>query len=242
MNESRHSEAETDYAPLEAQLGHSFSNRALLERALTHPSYSQQPGVSIKNNQRLEFLGDAVLGMILAERLYETLPAEREGVLTQYRSMLAKGEHLAQMARDRGIPVFLRLSDAEVRNNGRDRNSILEDALEAVIGAIYLDSDFPTVREVVLHWYGDIESLLEATLNYHNPKGRLQELVQPSLGNDSIVYELIDEWGPAHLKHFKVAVSIGGKPAGTGEGSSKKEAEEQAARVALKQVDAILEA
>jgi len=240
MDERRSAVASGEMSSLQRTLGYTFANPSLLERALTHPSFSQQTGPAIKHNQRLEFLGDAVLGLILAEQLYATLPSEREGVLTQNRSALAKGAQLACMARELEIPVHLRLSDAEQRNQGRNRDSILEDALEAVIGAIYLDSDFPTAKRIVLKWYGDISAKLEATLDQHNPKGRLQELVQPRLGNDAISYELIHECGPAHLKRFSVEVRIAGKMAGSGEGSSKKEAEEQAALAALNTVEAIL--
>lgn len=226
-----------DLAALEQVLGYRFANNSLLVRALTHPSFGQQQDDNaIGHNQRLEFLGDAVLGLILAEQLFATLPTEREGVLTQNRSALAKGAQLASLARDLGLPGYLRLSEAEERNNGRNRDSILEDAFEALIGAIYLDRGYATAREVVLRWYGDINEKLKAALNVHNPKGRLQELIQPQLGNDAIVYELLDETGPAHLKRFRVEVRIDGRPAGTGEGLSKKEAEEQAALLALESI------
>lgn len=230
------SKSTSDLARLEERLGHTFTNVSLLERALTHPSFGQQAGTAVEHNQRLEFLGDAVLGLILAERLFSTLPTEREGVLTLNRSALAKGAQLARMARELTIPDYLRLSEAEERNRGRDRDSILEDALEAVIGAIYLDRDYAAARKAVIHWYGDIEAKLEATLNAHNPKGRLQEHVQPRLGNDAIAYDLIDESGPAHLKRFRVEVRIDGRAAGIGEGLSKKEAEEKAALVALESI------
>lgn len=225
---------------LEERIGYTFKRRELLERAITHPSYAQLLERKSQHNQRLEFLGDAVLGMILAERLFATLPTEREGVLTKNRSALVKGEQLSALAGDLGLPEFLRLSEAEERNHGRKRHSILEDALEATVGAIYLDSDYDTVRDVVLGWYGDLETRLDAVLNAHNPKGRLQEIVQPRLGNTAIEYALIDEAGPAHRKRFFVEVRVDGEIAGRGEGPSKKAAEEAAASHALEVIETLL--
>jgi len=222
---------------LEITLGYSFQNKSLLERALTHPSYLQsraQEGES--HNQRLEFLGDAVLGMILAEVLFERLPDEREGILTRNRSALAKGAHLSQLARKLGIQDHLRISEAEERNHGRDRDSILEDAIEAIIGAIYIDSDYPTTRDTILPWFGNLSKRIQSLLDFHNPKGRLQEHFQPSLGNECIDYQLLSESGPAHNKRFHVVVVVKGEQLGAGEGTSKKEAEEQAARAALEQI------
>jgi len=221
---------------LESRLGHEFRDLELLQRALTHPSYCQMVGGG-DHNQRLEFLGDAVLGLVLAEALYAHLPSKREGVLTRNRAALAKGAHLSTLARDLGLAPHLRLSEAEDRNDGRDRDSILEDALEAVIGAIYLDSDFPTAHRVVSGWLGDILARLEDLLGGHNPKGRLQELVQPIHGNGAITYSVLRSDGPDHAKEFTVQVEILGKPAGEGTGSSKKEAEERAAQEALTRFD-----
>ncbi len=223
---------------LEEQLGYRFRDRELLERALTHPSWCQHRAGGPEHNQRLEFLGDSVLGLILAEQLYERLPRKREGILTRNRSALAKGQHLSAIARELGISHHLRLSEAEERNDGRQRDSMLEDALEAIIGAIYLDSDLATTRTVVLRWIGDIETRLDELLGAHNPKGRLQELIQPQYGNGAIDYIVRNTEGPDHAKHFTVEVRIQGNLAGEGTGSSKKEAEENAARVALERLEA----
>ena len=221
---------------LEAALGYQFENRELLLRALTHPSYCQAGGKG-DHNQRLEFLGDAVLGLILAEALYAGLPSKREGVLTRGRSALAKGAHLSALARDLGIAPHLRLSEGEERNAGRERDSILEDALEAIVGAIHLDRGFDTARQVVGRWLGDLQQRLGELLEAHNPKGRLQELVQPRLGNGAIEYFLLGEEGPDHAKQFTIEVRILGDPAGRGTGSSKKEAEEYAAQEALRRFE-----
>ncbi len=218
---------------LQERIGYRFKDAALFRRALTHPSYLQQCPDADGHNQRLEFLGDAVLGLILAEHLWETYPEEREGTLTRHRAALARGDRLAEVARAVTLPAHLRLSDAETANDGRNRQSILEDALEAVIGAVYLDGGYPAARDAVLRWYGDIGTHLAATASDHNPKGRLQELIQPEFGNDAIRYEVTDESGPDHRKAFTVSVRVNGEIRGTGRGASKKEAEEAAAREAL---------
>jgi ribonuclease-3 len=219
-------------AALEERIGYPFTDKELLQRALTHPSYGQENRQS-QHNQRLEFLGDAVLGLVLAEALFAQLPDEREGVLTRFRSMLVKGHQLCQLAREIRLGDSLRLGDAEETQGGRDRDSILEDAFEAVIGAVYLDGGLPATREVVLGIYGSLEDRLEKQTESHNPKGRLQELLQPELGNESIEYRLIEESGPDHLKHFTVEVWIQGSRRGTGSGHSKKIAESAAALDAL---------
>ncbi len=212
-------------------IGYTFREGELLERALTHPSLLSE--ASGPHNQRLEFLGDSVLALILAEQLFKLFPGEREGHLARARSALAKGEYLAGIARELGLPAVLRLSEQEEKAGGRERSSSLEDALEAVVAAIYLDSDFQTARRVVLPWYGDIAALTEQLLCEDNPKGRLQELVQGTNPETPIAYELVHSDGPDHAKTFIMELRIGGKVCGMGQGRSKKDAEENAAREAL---------
>jgi ribonuclease-3 len=219
-------------ALFEEKIGYTFADKALLRMALTHPSWAQQHAGE-ENNQRLEFLGDSVLSLILARELFDRMPHKREGVLTRSRAALAKRALLSTLAVELGIDAAIRLSDAEERNGGRQRQSILEDALESVAGAVYLDSNFDTVRRVVLIWYGDLGERLSHILGSHNPKGQLQELVQPTRGNEAISYVTIGEEGPPHLRTFRVKVVIQGVTMGEGTGSSKKEAEENAAREAL---------
>jgi ribonuclease-3 len=229
------SSQKTNYTTLEEQLGHTFGNRELLVRSLTHPSYCHDQKTPIEHNQRLEFLGDAILGFILADELFRHLPNEREGELTRSRSALAKGKQLCALAHELGLKEWIRMSAAEERNDGRERDSILEDTLEAVIGAIYLDSNLETTKGVVNKWIGDIDKRLRKLLQVHNPKGQLQEIIQPTLGNTAIEYQIIEADGPDHARVFKVEVIIEGKSYGSGSGSSKKEAEENAAFQALKQ-------
>jgi len=223
----------SQFSDLEKTINYSFKNKELLVVSLTHPSYIQQDPQAPGHNQRLEFLGDAALSLLLADKLFQLFPNVREGHLTRNRSALAKGDHLAALARELGIDRHLLLSDAEENNDGRNRDSILEDALEALIGAIYLDSDWDTTQRIVLQWFGDLKKRLHKILVEHNPKGKLQELVQPSLGNESIQYYLIDSDGPSHNRQFTACVEVLETTWGEGTGSSKKEAEENAARAAL---------
>jgi ribonuclease III len=224
-----------DTHPLEAleeRTGYRFGDLGLLLRALTHPSFSKG-GREIPHNQRLEFLGDAVLGFVAAEALFREFPDEREGILTRNRSMLVNGQTLYELAREIGLGPLLRIGEAEDAQGGRERPSILEDAFEALIGAVFLDGGMAAAREVALRLYGPLEARLSRQTQAHNPKGRLQELLQPRLGNDAIEYRLIADAGPDHRKEFTVEVWIEGACRGAGTGYSKKEAEEAAATMAL---------
>lgn len=222
----------SDISELEGRIGYTFKDKQLLLSALTHPSYTKQAGI-LEHNQRLEFLGDAVLGLVLAEQLFSGFEDQREGVLTRYRSMLIKGSQLCRLARELELGTFLQIGDAEDSQGGRDRASILEDAFEAMVGAVYLDGGLPAAKSTICKIFGDLEKRIKQSLQRHNPKGKLQELFQPALGNDSIAYQLVEATGPDHLKEFTVQVWVGGKCLGTGSGNSKKIAEEEAARVAL---------
>lgn len=225
-------DAERDVTRLEDRIGYTFTDRSLLERALTHPSHAQA-ATGAAHFQRLEFLGDAVLGLVLAEQLYHDLPDEREGTLTRFRSMLVKGGQVSEIARELDLGRHIRLGEAEDAMGGRRRASILEDALEAIIGAVYQEAGLEAARRVVLRIYGSLKDRLDRQTKAHNPKGRLQELFQPQLGNRSIEYRLVEESGPDHCKAFTVEVLIDGEARGRGTGSSKKLAEEAAAMEAL---------
>ncbi len=218
---------------LQSRLGYEFRNPALLLEALTHASYAQEKPADGPHNQRLEFLGDSVLHFILTDALFRASTTEREGVLSRRRAILSKGGFLTQLARDLQIDAGLRLSKGEEETGGRTRASSLEDALEALVGAIYLDSDLPTAQRVVLAWYGSLQDRLALADDAENPKGRLQELVQPEHGNIALKYELLATTGPRHAREFEVAVILHEETLGTGRGPSKKVAEEAAARAAL---------
>lgn len=217
---------------IERRLGYTFRDRALLQRALTHPSWqSEQPG-DAANNQRLEFLGDAVLNFVIADELFRTLTEEREGRLTQRRAALIRGPMLADLARELGLDRGLRVGRSE-EAVGRTRAAALEDAFEALIGAVYLDSDLATARTVVATVYGDLTARAAKSPADDNPKGTLQELVQPQHGNHAVRYELVGVTGADHARTYEVAVFLLDRRLGTGRGSSKQAAETAAAREAL---------
>lgn len=212
---------------------YSFTDKNLLITALTHPSFCVQNEGTSNNYQRLEFLGDAVLSFILTEELFKLYPEEREGALASYRAVLVQGIVLASLARKINLPNFVLLSDSEFKTGGNNKDSILEDVLEALIGAIYIDSDVASTRKFIQQLFPDIKQSLKETLPYLNPKGKLQELVQQASCNALLEYSLLESTGPDHNKSFTVNVLINGEILGFGSGSSKKIAEEQAATEAL---------
>lgn len=223
----------TPLARLQDRLGYRFRDSALLECALTHPSFLPEHPTVRESNQRLEFLGDAVLQLVLTEELFRLFPGDREGLLSRRRASLAKGLSLVTLAREVGLDASLRLGSSEESTGGRARASTLEDAFEAIVGAVYLDSDLPTTRRVVLALYGPLAERLAATENEDNPKGRLQEKVQPKHGNHALRYEVTSTEGEDHARAFSVAVFLHDRELGRGRGPSKKTAEEAAAREAL---------
>src|SRR5690625_5084902 len=159
---------------LQKRIGYQFKDPGLLRESLLHPSFLQDFPEETKNNQRLEFLGDAVLDLILSEKLFQLFPEEREGGLTKQRAILAKGGFLSDLAKKLGLSEALLMSRAEIKMQGHERPSSLEDAFEALVGALYLDSDLPTARRLVLEWYGDIAKTLKKAEVASNPKGKLQ--------------------------------------------------------------------
>ncbi len=222
-----------DYHELEHKLGYHFRNPGLLIQALKHRSYLGTTGEARHAaNERMEFLGDAVLDLIVSEYLYAKEEFASEGRLTQIKCSVVSGKMLAKLAADIGIGEFLLLSDGEARAGGRQRVSILEDTFEAIVGAIYLDGGIAAseqfLREVVLKRFDRFE-LLEPIGNH---KSDLLEWSQDA-GLGSPRYILLNEEGPEHNKLFHIAVEIGGQSLASGEGHTKKQAEQNAARVAL---------
>ena len=217
------------YADLESALGHSFKDRKLLERALTHASVRS---VSAKrlDNERLEFLGDRVLGLAVAEMLHGALPDHQEGELARYFNRLVRGATCAAVGREMGIGEHLILSDSEANGGGRDKDTILADAVEAVLGAMYLDGGIEPVRRLVLDQLHDRIGHAAERPGSKDYKTRLQEIAAHD-GHTPPVYEL-SESGPDHHKRFHATVTIGGTMMGAGTGTSKKEAEQKAARAA----------
>lgn len=218
---------------LEKRIGHAFRDRALLERAVTHPSLLQDRPDLAASNQRLEFLGDAVLQLVLTQELYDLFPEDREGALSKRRAALANGTFLAGLAREIGLDLALRLGASEESTGGRSRAAALEDAFEALVGAVFLDSNLPTTSRVLLGIYGPLPDRLARVEDVENPKGRLQEFVQPMHGNHALRYEVVRIEGEDHAREYEVAVFLRDRAVGSGRGSSKKNAEEAAARAAL---------
>ncbi|MEN6326569.1 MAG: ribonuclease III [Syntrophomonas sp.] len=209
----------------------SFKHEELMHMALTHPSYAQEKN-AVSNNQRLEFLGDAVLNFVVAEYLYNSFNKKAEGELTKIRARVVCEKALNEVATCLNLGQYLMLGKGEEMSGGRNRRSILADAVEAVIGAIYLDQGFDAARSFVL---ARLENLIKETANgdYHDYKSRLQELVQGK-DKDNVSYTILEESGPAHAKTFVTGVFYKEHLLASGEGKSKKEAEQNAAEKVLK--------
>ncbi len=222
------------YSELEKKIKISLGDKELLDMAFVHKSYvNEHRSKKRGHNERLEFLGDAVLELVVTEYLYKNYPAEEEGVLTNWRSALVKGGHLAEIASELGLGVYLYLSKGEERSGGRKKNYILANTLEALIGAIYLDKDYQTAHAFIdgfiLQRLGEI---LEKGLHI-DAKSRFQEISQELLGITP-EYKLIKEEGPDHDKIFVMGAYLGEEFIAQGSGSSKQKAEQEAAIAALK--------
>jgi len=218
--------------PLEQRIKYKFRNSLLLAEALTHPSLGHETQRHHFDNQRLEFLGDAVLQLIFTEYLFDQFPSLSEGQLTKIRARIVSREGLRVLAERIGVGKYLMMGRGEESSGGRERASTLSDAFEALIGAMYLDSDFVTVRRIVLTESRELLEDLEVDPPDNNPKGRLQELLQ-AISPISPTYPIVDQSGPEHQKRFVAKIVWDGKELGSGEGRSKKEAETSAARDAL---------
>lgn len=222
----------SDLADLQNRLGHPFRDEALLRLALTHPSVAHEANAALTHNQRLEFLGDSVLGLALSRALYEQFPAADEGVLTKSRAKLVNAGSLAAHARELGLGAHLILSRGEENTGGRERASALADTFESLLGAIFLDGGFEAAREFVLRAFAaDFGALTEAG-DIENPKGELQELLQ-ARSPHAPEYEFIAATGPDHDRVFECAVWHAGAELARGTGKSKKAAESAAALAAL---------
>ena len=222
----------TDLQPLQQRIGYSFQDEALLTLALTHPSLANEPAGTNENNQRLEFLGDAVLQLILSEELYAKFPLVGEGLLTKTRAELVNRDSLAEQCALIGLGDLLLLSKGEEQNGGRTRPSILADAYEAFVGAIFLDAGYATTRDLVLRQFAERLEIMDSPTALRNPKGELQELLQ-AISPEHPAYELLAVDGPDHDREFEAAVYYRGEEIGRGRGKSKKAAESQAAAAAL---------
>jgi len=218
--------------PLEERIGYKFRNSLLLAEALTHPSISLERKDYPFDNQRLEFLGDAVLQLVVTDQLYRIFPDFPEGTLTKLRSRLVSRTGLKNHAVRIGIGQYMMMGRGEEANGGRIRATLLADAFEALVGAIYLDSGITKAKSFILREMSpEIEELAKRPVDI-NPKGELQEILQ-SLSPSAPYYELVSQTGPDHHKHFECRVLWEGMTLGLGGGGSKKEAEVVAASAAL---------
>lgn len=219
------------YARLSERLGYKFTNVELLQQALTHRSAAKQ------HNERLEFLGDAVLGMVVAQALYKRFPSVPEGKLTRMRSTLVKGDTLAELGREADVGELLKLGPGELKSGGHRRSSIIADAMEAILGAIYLEAGLDITAGVILRLWQSRIDRLDPNEHPKDAKTRLQEFLQ-SRKLPLPVYEVVDISGKDHDQTFVVHCHIEalGKPM-KGVGTSRRKAEQQAARTALEKLD-----
>jgi len=221
-----------EFEEFQRQLGHVFRDPGLLRLALTHPSVAHEGESSAQTNQRLEFLGDAVLQLVLTRELYEKFPGFDEGPLTKARAKLVNRETLAERGRAVDLGRHLMVSRGEELHGGRERTSALADAYEALLGAIFLDGGFDIAREFILRQFAGAFTEIEAIPVLENPKGELQELLQAS-STEAPQYHVVATSGPDHDRQFECRVEHGGVELARGSGKSKKAAESAAALAAL---------
>lgn len=218
------------YTDIENIIGYCFGNKDILKEALTHKSYAGEHRSS-KHNERLEFLGDSILGAIVADYIYNQCPHVEEGVLSKIKSNLVSRRNLYLWGKKLDLGKYMSLGHGELATGGRERDSIISNAVEAVIGAVYLDGGYPAAEAVILPWV-KTQALTQDSRDF---KSLLQEHLQKR-GRETPVYEVIQTVGPEHDKTFTVRVSLGDKELGTGKGHNKKMAEQAAAQNAFERM------
>lgn len=222
-----------NFEQFEAKAGVVFKDKALLKQAFTHRSYINENRASgLEHNERLEFLGDAVLELVITDYLYRERKESDEGELTALRSALVNADTCSKVAQNLGANDFLLLSKGESKDMGRARQYILANTLEALIGAIYLDQHYEAAKDFILKHITPVMDEILKSGTWIDAKSLFQEKAQEFIGHTP-VYKTVRESGPDHDKHFTVAVSVGNEVMGEGEGKSKQDAEQEAARVAL---------
>ncbi|OGZ70164.1 MAG: ribonuclease III, partial [Candidatus Staskawiczbacteria bacterium RIFCSPLOWO2_01_FULL_33_9] len=222
-----------DFSTFEKRLGLNFKNKDLLTQAFVHRSYlNENPNFHLNQNERLEFLGDAVLELVVTEELYKKYPEKAEGDLTNWRAALVNAKMLTSVAEELGFNEFLLLSRGETKELGKARAYILANTFEALIGAIYLDSGYTPAEKFIKKYLIKNLSEIIKTGSYRDSKSYFQEKAQDMVGITP-VYKVMREWGPDHQKSFTVGVFLANELVAEGEGSSKQEAEEQAAKAGL---------
>lgn len=213
-----------------------FKNKSLLQRAVTHRSFVNEFGKNAKDNERLEYLGDSVLALVVNEYLFKHFEDYQEGKLAKIKSAVVSEATLAKLARKIDLGEFILMGRGEDHSGGRERPSILANTLEAVIGAIFLDSGLKISRKFVLALISDEIEIVDSPSSMRDPKTALQEYVQKKY-KDRPVYEVVAERGPDHRKEFTVRLLINGREIVTGEGPSKRKAEMNAARISLQKIE-----
>ena len=222
---------------LEQKLNYTFQNPALLQEALNHSSYANEHRTAhLHSNERLEFLGDSVLGFVTAEFLFQRHPEAPEGDLTRIRAALVCEQSLYEVAQRLGLGQYLKLGRGEEAGGGRERTSILADAVEAVFAAVYLDGGMDAARALIHRCLLDAQRESVVEERRRDYKTALQELVQRQ-ADQTLTYRMVDEQGPDHAKTFRAEVLLNGEAIGSGSGHSKKEAEQAAARAAMEALD-----
>ena len=235
------SNSNNDISSFQDILGVRFRDQALLTQALTHSSYANEYGhidSTVRDNERLEFLGDAVLDILVADMLYQKYPDVTEGELTQLRAALVRTESLAHIGSLFQLGQYLRIGHGEEITGGRQRVTTLCRAFEAVIGAMYLDSGMETVKDFAMPSLLELLDYVIENNLYVDARSELQEQIQAQLSIEPI-YRLAGEQGPDHAREFRVEVSIGESIIGSGRGASKRAAAQDAARAALEQLEAV---
>jgi len=225
----------SEHEELQKRIGYTFAKPFLLKLALTHPSIAHEQGTPMETNQRLEFLGDAVLQLVLTRELFERFPAFDEGPLTKARAKLVNRRSLAEHGRALGLGKELIVSRGEELHGGRERPSALADAYEALLGAIFLDGGFEAAREVILRQFHGAFGTLSVIPILENPKGELQEFLQATSA-EAPHYHVVSATGPDHDRVFECTVHHEGVELARGSGKSKKAAESEAALAALAKV------
>jgi len=221
------------FQALEKTIRYSFKNEDLLKEALTHRSYlNEYPSWELPHNERLEYLGDAVLELIVSEELYKMFPSYPEGQLTVLRASLVNYQTLAKVASDIGLNDFILMSKGEARDTGKAREVILANAIEALMGALYLDGDFEKARVFVKRFVMNRLDEILKTKSYKDAKSELQEIIQEQF-KITPTYKVLEETGPAHQRTFRTGAYFGDTLIAQGQGPSKQEAEVAAAKKAL---------
>lgn len=217
----------SDYSKLEKCLGYQFKEKNLIIEALTHKSFKKP-----YNNERLEFLGDAVLNLIVGEYLYKKFPKSNEGELSKIRASLVNETGFTKLAKDIKLGDYIYISSAEERNKGRTKASILSDAFEAIMGAIYLESGLDTLKPIILNLLENSYDKINLDVLFSDYKTALQEITQAKFGSIP-EYKIEGSYGPDHKKEFEVSIWIDGNTYGTAKGKSKKLAQQAVAKIAI---------